>query len=76
MYMAPEIFKDCPEFGFPVDVYAFGMVTYVVLCGDKDSLLQSSQYVFPGKIMSVDRPEMPNWLGDGYRRLIESCLKF
>jgi serine/threonine protein kinase len=75
-YMAPELLQG-HKYGFPVDVFSFGMVLYELLTlhrpyEEEKSPFRVSQYIIEGR-----RPTMPG-LDSSYAellKLINKCLR-
>jgi serine/threonine protein kinase len=71
-FMAPEMIRGAENYGFPVDVYAYGMMMFVIL---------TSAYPFPGltvfqfsnTIMGGERPTIPSYVPPYYQTLITKC---
>jgi serine/threonine protein kinase len=72
LYMAPEINKGADDYGFPVDVYAFGMMAYVVLT-EKIPFEKDTPYTLARKIEAGDRPAIPGYISPEWTNLITRC---
>jgi serine/threonine protein kinase len=68
LYMAPELLLG-EDYSYPVDVYAYGMMLFVIMT---DSLPFKGVNVAQ-KIMSGERPDIPSYVPDNCRALIEQC---
>jgi serine/threonine protein kinase len=72
LFMSPEMLTGAENYGLNVDVYAFGMMLYVVL---------TNSYPFPKlndfqrqeKIVNGQRPDIPGYVGKFYKDLITEC---
>ncbi|GFR51181.1 hypothetical protein Agub_g13456, partial [Astrephomene gubernaculifera] len=73
-HVAPEVLIGQQALGAAVDIYAFGILMYQVLCGmrvyDK---LQSASAIAQAVAHQAVRPEMPHWVPQGYRELAQAC---
>jgi serine/threonine protein kinase len=70
LYMAPEIVRG--EFGFPVDVYAFGMLAYQMVTGI-DPTPEVDADTFRSGVVEGERPAIPTTTPRGFAELIERC---
>jgi TPR repeat protein/serine/threonine protein kinase len=71
-YMAPEIHQG-EEYSFAVDVYAFGILVYVMTTTlDPFPNVQSS-FALGQKVTRGERPQIPNYISSNYRELIQAC---
>jgi serine/threonine protein kinase len=82
LYMAPECYAEDPRveggYGFPVDVYAYGMVLYELVTGvrpwDKFDLGKVEvKFNLKRFLMNGQRPEIPPYVSENLRKLITSC---
>jgi hypothetical protein len=71
-FMAPEIFIE-PEFNFKVDVYAFGILMYMVVTGLEPFPNLKTQFAIAQKVMAGDRPPIPDSISPAFRSLITEC---
>jgi serine/threonine protein kinase len=73
MFMAPELLDGADDYSFPVDVYAYGMMMYVILTASYPFPRLTEEFQFSQKILSGQRPAIPPDVPDYYQRLITSC---
>jgi serine/threonine protein kinase len=76
-YMAPELFGD-DEYGFPADVYAFGMTLYHVCLGESvfhfsDGISIADQFSIIRKIPTGKRYKKPDGIHEPIWELIKLC---
>jgi serine/threonine protein kinase len=71
-YMAPEIHESF-EYGFEVDVYAYGMIMYEVITGQIPFTKNESLLSIGRKVLSGMRPSFPEQISLHHRQLIEHC---
>jgi hypothetical protein len=71
-FMAPEIFAG-EGYDFTVDVYAYGILMYVVVTGLEPFNDSTNQFVIAGKVQGGYRPPIPRSINAGYRSLIQRC---
>jgi serine/threonine protein kinase len=71
VFMAPEILKG-DDYSFPVDVYAYGMMLFVILTNSYP-FPELKDYFFSEKIINGGRPTIPPYVSDYYRELIGAC---
>jgi serine/threonine protein kinase len=70
-YMAPEVHTSL-NYGFPADVYAFGVIAYAVLTG-LPVFPNLTEYQVGKLVTEGNRPPIPDSLPLHYRTLIEEC---
>jgi serine/threonine protein kinase len=70
--MAPELHMGDDDYGFPVDVYAYGMLLYVMLT-DIWPFQRLNSYALGKAVAGGDRPAIPLFINDWYRELIQRC---
>lgn len=73
-YMAPELVRREPYSGFATDVWALGVVLFVLLCGTLPFVAPSEVQLY-AKIRRGDFV-CPEVLGDMPRRLIRACMTY
>jgi TPR repeat protein len=71
-FMAPELYLDEP-YDFKVDVYAFGIMMFMVITGLDPFQDITNQVILARKVMNGERPTIPDWVGDSLRELITRC---
>jgi serine/threonine protein kinase len=72
-YMAPEIWRE-EEYGFPVDVYAYGILLYQILT-DTNPFPAIGPDELRNKVCDGERPKIPAWVARFYSDLMERCWK-
>ena len=72
LYMAPELFTNEP-YGYSIDVYAFSILVYETITGIGPFADITDPMILGQKVVSGDRPIIPETVNDGYRNLLESC---
>eukprot|EP01127_Copromyxa_protea_P006812 TRINITY_DN16786_c0_g1_i1.p1 TRINITY_DN16786_c0_g1~~TRINITY_DN16786_c0_g1_i1.p1 ORF type:complete len:573 (-),score=75.81 TRINITY_DN16786_c0_g1_i1:150-1742(-) len=76
IYMAPELFRDRSNYNATkVDVYAYSIVAWEVLCHARAFLKEGTFTLFQ-LITSIEggmRPEIPLEWGETERRIVEAC---
>jgi hypothetical protein len=70
--MASEIYVD-DGFDFKVDVYATGILMFVVLTRLEPFPICRNQMVLGRRVLKGDRPKIPDSVGARYARLIQQC---
>jgi TPR repeat protein len=70
-FMAPEIFAG-GDSSYPADVYAFGMLVYILLTGRKP-FNEENLFAIARKVEKGDRPPIPPSVPSHYRALIAAC---
>jgi serine/threonine protein kinase len=71
-FMAPELFSD-GEFNFKVDVYAFGIVLYMIVTGLEPFPEITNPFVLGQKVVAGIRPPIPASVPEGFSTLISAC---
>lgn len=72
-YMAPEIYEGEDYDGFKSDVYAFGMMLYVIYTGVEPWTGIKSPMILMRKVMEGSRPTIPEDVPKCIAQLIERC---
>jgi serine/threonine protein kinase len=74
LYMAPEI-SETSDYTFPIDVYAYGMLTYATVTGKTpfESVKISNAVALIARVMRGERPEIPPNLDKGWHDIITQC---
>jgi serine/threonine protein kinase len=72
LYMAPELHTGEDNYSFPVDVYAYGMMIYVMMTGT-EPFNGLSPYQVASTIAEGKRPDIPRGMSEFYRELIVNC---
>jgi serine/threonine protein kinase len=72
LYMAPEVYLST-EYGFPADVYAFGVIAYSVLTGLPVFPEAKTPFAVGQKVTQGERPPLPDDLPPHYCSLINAC---
>jgi serine/threonine protein kinase len=72
LYMAPEI-DDTADYGFAVDVYAFGVLVYEIMTGEEPYKELRGPLAIHKAVRAGRRPPIPNSLPKDLRQLIERC---
>lgn len=76
LYMAPEILEGGDEYGFPVDVYSFGILAYEIVTGKEPFRysLSTSFYKHVKNVLKGNRPKFEGCgISDKMKQLIENC---
>jgi serine/threonine protein kinase len=72
LFMAPELMREGSTYDFKVDVYAYGMLLYVILANDLPfQTLKGAE--FHRTILKGTRPKIPAYLPEFYQKLISQC---
>jgi TPR repeat protein len=71
-FMAPEIYTD-ERFDFKVDVYAFGILMYMMVTGLEPFHDAKNQMLLARKVTAGDRPPIPRTTPACYADLIKRC---
>jgi TPR repeat protein len=71
-YMAPEIFEGF-DYGFPVDVYAYGVLIFVLMTTRIPWPETKALFAHGRLVRNGHRPPIPDFIGAGYKALIEGC---
>jgi serine/threonine protein kinase len=71
-FMAPEIFMD-PEFNFKVDVYAFGILMYMIVTGLEPYPDIKRAAMLTHKVIEGKRPLLPDSVSRPFASLIRRC---
>jgi hypothetical protein len=71
-FMAPEVHEDV-KFGFKADVYAFGILMYMVVTGLEPFLDAKNQFTVARKVTSGERPPITNSISPALSDLIQRC---
>jgi serine/threonine protein kinase len=71
-YMAPEVF-DREDYGFPVDVYSFGILVYVCITLMEPWPAVKNTFQLGRRVRQGLRPEIPVSVSRNWRDLICSC---
>ena len=69
-YMAPEVLKESKDYNEKIDVYAFGIVVFLILTGGEFPNL-TIEDVLNGKNVTI-----PNYFTQYAHELIQKCLSF
>ncbi|GLI63335.1 hypothetical protein VaNZ11_006253 [Volvox africanus] len=72
-HIAPEVFMGKKSLGAAVDIYAFGIIMYQVLCGMRLYEGMSAQEIANAVAHRMLRPTLPSWMPANYRALAERC---
>ncbi|GIL58009.1 hypothetical protein Vafri_13205 [Volvox africanus] len=72
-HIAPEVFMGKKSLGAAVDIYAFGIIMYQVLCGMRLYEGMSAQEIANAVAHRMLRPTLPAWVPANYRALAERC---
>ncbi|GIL78175.1 hypothetical protein Vretifemale_7617 [Volvox reticuliferus] len=72
-HIAPEVFMGKKSLGAAVDIYAFGIIMYQVLCGMRLYEGMSAQEIANAVAHRMLRPTLPGWVPANYRALAERC---
>jgi serine/threonine protein kinase len=72
LYMAPELFAE-RAYDSKVDVYPFGILTYEVLSGESPFSDVTKLAVLERRVMSGERPQIPERIPACWARLVERC---
>ncbi|KAG2426888.1 hypothetical protein HXX76_012675 [Chlamydomonas incerta] len=72
-HVAPEVLLGKRPVGAAVDIYAFGILMYQILCGMHLYQGLSPQQVANGVAHDGLRPALPTWVPASYRALAERC---
>jgi TPR repeat protein len=72
-FMAPEII-DGDDYAFPVDVYAYAMVAYMVLSG-RTPFAGERQWALTRRVVAGGRPAIPEFVPKQYQQLIQNCWR-
>jgi serine/threonine protein kinase/O-acetyl-ADP-ribose deacetylase (regulator of RNase III) len=70
--MAPEIF-DGKDFDFKAEVYAFGVVMYMVVTGLEPFPDAKTPWAIPSKVTAGERPKIPESTPSPFAELIREC---
>ena len=70
-YMSPEIFERY-EYSKSSDVYAYGVILYELLTGEKAFIVKSSSEMIK-LLKKCYRPKFTSSISDSYKKLIEEC---
>ena len=78
LYMAPELLRGDDEYTGQVDVYAFSMVAYEIVTGQKPFFdlkkkIPVTVYQFSAKVNNGLRPEFPESVPLKMQKLISRC---
>jgi serine/threonine protein kinase len=73
LFMAPELLVGSDDYGFPVDVYAYGMMLYIILTESNPFPDARDPFRFGQRIMDGRRPKIPSYVPEYYRHLISDC---
>jgi serine/threonine protein kinase len=71
-FMAPEIHSG-KDFDFAVDVYAFGMIVFVVLAALEPFPDCRCEFLIAQRVIDGGRPKIPASVNRAYAELIEKC---
>ncbi|EFJ45099.1 hypothetical protein VOLCADRAFT_94591 [Volvox carteri f. nagariensis] len=73
-HVAPEVLLGQRSLGAAVDIYAFGILMYQLLCGVKVyDKVKSASVIANAVAHRFMRPKMPSWVPYSYRSLAEAC---
>jgi serine/threonine protein kinase len=72
MFMAPELIEGA-DYSFPVDVYAYGMMMFIVLTESYPFPKIKDPFKLSQMIMDGIRPEIPPCVPAYYQELIADC---
>ncbi|GLC69555.1 hypothetical protein PLESTF_000846900 [Pleodorina starrii] len=72
-HIAPEVFMGKKSLGAAVDIYAFGIIMYQVLCGMRLYEGMPAQEIANAVAHRMLRPTLPAWVPANYRALAERC---
>ena len=75
-YMAPELISDPDHVTEKADVWSMGIVLWELAARQVPYANMSPQQIVAGLMQGFLRPEIPYWVEDEWRILIESCLDF
>ena len=75
-YMAPELISDPDHVTEKADVWSMGIVLWELVARQVPYANLSPQQIVAGLMQGFLRPEIPCWVEDEWRILIESCLDF
>jgi TPR repeat protein len=70
--MAPEIYSD-DRYDFKVDVYAFGILMYMIVTGLEPFHDTRNQLLLARKVTAGERPPIPPTTPQSYTELIQRC---
>jgi serine/threonine protein kinase len=71
-FMAPELYLG-EDYDFKVDVYAFGVMMYMIVTGLEPFDDTRNQLVLARNVVGGQRPTIPGWVPPCCRDLIEQC---
>ncbi|GLC77167.1 hypothetical protein PLESTF_001893600 [Pleodorina starrii] len=73
-HVAPEVLLGQKALGAAVDIYAFGILMFQVLCGMKvyDKTMSASA-IANSVAHRFMRPQLPSWVPSSYRALAQAC---
>ncbi|GLC56327.1 hypothetical protein PLESTB_001092900 [Pleodorina starrii] len=73
-HVAPEVLLGQKALGAAVDIYAFGILMYQLLCGVKVyDKMKSASVIANAVAHRFMRPQLPSWVPSSYRSLAEAC---
>eukprot|EP00873_Tetraselmis_striata_P014748 jgi/Tetstr1/435012/TSEL_023983.t1 len=73
-YMAPELVSDPDHVSEKADVWSMGIVLWELVARQVPYVELSPQQIVSGLMSGCLRPEIPDWVEDEWRLLLESCL--
>ena len=72
LYMAPEMFQNAP-YNYTIDAYAFSILLYEILTGLCPFSDTTDPMVLGQRVVSGERPVIPDTVAECYRNLMEAC---
>mmetsp|Transcript_38013 Transcript_38013/g.90296 ORF Transcript_38013/g.90296 Transcript_38013/m.90296 type:complete len:747 (-) Transcript_38013:278-2518(-) len=74
-YMAPELVSDPDHVSEKADVWSMGIVMWELAARQVPYANLSPQQIVAGLMQGYLKPEIPDWVEDNWRHLMESCLQ-
>jgi serine/threonine protein kinase len=75
LFMAPELHMGAEDYGYPVDVFAYGLLLYWLVTGERPFPMRLSPIRISQQVVEGDRPAIPPYVNAFYTGLIQSCWK-
>jgi serine/threonine protein kinase len=72
LFMAPELFQVDTDYRYQVDVYAYGMLLFILMTGSYP-FPKSTHFELARQIVDGERPAIPEYVPRNYRDLITKC---
>jgi serine/threonine protein kinase len=72
-FLAPELFREddsAMDYSFPVDVYAYAVLMYLVLVGRPYIPPAVKAHAIGGRVVRGYRPEVPETVNENWRLLM------